>query len=143
MLEIRHGRRMQGYSVRFDAATKVRVQHHIEQLRGIFEKLEVEQDKREALFNRLNELQKEVDRERTRFDAYAALAVEVAGVIGDAVEKSKVLDVLNAIAKVIWGSKKEEETKRLPAPSTPKRIEAPRVPTPSVRKGDMDDEIPF
>ena len=145
MLLIRRGRRVQGYSVRFDAATKVKVQHHIGQLRGIFDKLEVEQDKREALFNRLNELQKEVDRDRTRFDAFAALAVEAAGVVGELVEKSKVLDLLNAIARIIWGTKKDEETKRLPAPTPPKRIEPPRrAPTLAPKtNGDLDDEIPF
>ena len=112
---------MQGYSVQFDAATKVKVQHHIEQLRGIFDKLEIEQEKREALVDRLNELQKEVDRDRTRFDAYAALVVEVAGVVGETVERSKVLDVLNAIARVIWGTKKDQDTKRLPS-APPKRL---------------------
>jgi hypothetical protein len=101
------------------------VQHHIEQLRGIFDKLEIEQEKREALVDRLNELQKEVDRDRTRFDAYAALVVEVAGVVGETVERSKVLDVLNAIARVIWGTKKDQDTKRLPS-APPKRLESVR-----------------
>jgi hypothetical protein len=143
MLLIRHGRRVQGYSVQFDAATKVKVKHHIGQLREIFEKLEVEEDKRDALRSKLNALQEEVDRERTRFDVYAALAVEAAGVVGESVEKSKVLDVLNAIARVIWGTKKEQEIKRLPTPTPPKRIEPPRAPKPAPKKGDMDDEIPF
>jgi hypothetical protein len=145
MLLIRHGRRVQGYSVRFDSTTKIKVQHHIQQIRDIFEKLEVEQDKREALFSRLNNLQKEVDRERTRFDAFAALAIETAGIVGEVVEKTLVLKLLDGIAKVMWGSMKEEQTKQLPAPTTPKRIEPPRppAPKPARRKGDMDDEIPF
>ncbi|MEJ0077013.1 MAG: hypothetical protein WDO17_16520 [Alphaproteobacteria bacterium] len=83
------GRRVQGYSVQFDATTKLKVQHHIEQLREIFGKLEIEQDKRDSLFNKLTELQHEVDRDRTRFDVYAALAVEAAGVVGESVEKRK------------------------------------------------------
>jgi hypothetical protein len=143
MLEIRHGRRVQGYSVRFDAATKVKVQHHIEQLRRIFEKLEIEIDKREALFDRLNELQKEVDRDRTRFDTYAALAIEAAGVVGDVVEKSNILKLLDSIAKVFWGSRKEEQSKRRPAPAPPKRIEAPRALRLTPKKCDLNDEIPF
>lgn len=140
-LLIRRGRRVQGYSVQFDAATKVKVQHHIEQIRGIFDKLEVEHDKKESLFEKLNELQKEVDSDRTRFDAYAAVVVETAGVLGESVERSRVLDVLNAIARIIWGTKKEQETRRLPAPTPPKRIEPPRAP--ESKKGDLDDEIPF
>jgi hypothetical protein len=144
VLLIRHGRRVQGYSVQFDATTKLKVQHHIQQLRDIFDKLEVEQVKRDTLFNKLNELQSEVDRDRTRFDAFAALAVEADGVMGESIEKSKVLDVRNAIARVIWGTKKEQETKRLPPPTPQKRIEPPRAPKPAPKKkGDMDDEIPF
>jgi hypothetical protein len=133
-LEIRHGRRIQGYSVHFDAPTKLKVQHHIEQLRDIFGKIDVEQRKKEALLGKLNELQGEVDRERTRFDVYAALVVEVAGVIGQSVEKTKVLEVIDAIGRVMWGSKKEE-TKRISPPTTPKRIGPPR--------DDLNDEIPF
>lgn len=148
-LLIRHGRRVQGYSVRLDQAAKVKVQHHLEQLRGIFEKLEVEQKKKDALFNKLNDLQQEVDRQRTRFDAFAALAIETAGVVGEVVEKTQLLKILDSIAKVMWGLKTEEETKRLPAPTAPKRIEAPkRAETPRVKKstpskGDVEDEIPF
>jgi hypothetical protein len=142
ILEIRRGRRVQGYSVQFDTATKVRVQHHLEQLRGIFDSLEVEQDKRESLLDKLNKLQQEVDRERTRFDIYAALVVEAAGVVGDAIEKSKVLDLLNAIGRVMWNTK-DAQAKRLPVPTAPKRIEPPRPSKPAPKKGDLDDEIPF
>jgi hypothetical protein len=138
MLEIRHGRRVQGYSVRFDTASRAKVQHHLQQLRDIFEKLELEIDKKEKLFDKLNALQKEVDRERTPYDSYAALTVETAGVVGDVVEKSRILDLFDAIGRVIWGAKKEQETKRLPAPAPQKRIEPPKV-----KRGDMDDEIPF
>jgi hypothetical protein len=146
MLLIRRGKRTQGYSVRFDTATRSKVQHHIEQLRTIFDKLEIELDRREALFDKLNGLQKEVDRDRTRFDVYAALAVEAAGVVGDSVDKSKILEVLNAIARVMWGTKKDQDTKRLPPPNPPKRLEAPRRPqiprSPKGRNED-DEEIPF
>jgi hypothetical protein len=111
--------------------------------------LEVEQNKKEALFERLNELQMEMDRERTRFDTFAALAIETAGVVGDVVEKTHVLKILDSIAKVLWGLKTEEETRRLPAPTAPKRIEVPKRVELSLAKksgrnrNDMDDEIPF
>lgn len=148
-LEIRHGRRLQGYSVSFDLATKEHVKHHIGKLRDIFEKLEVEEKKREALLGKLTDLQSEVDRNRTRFDAYAALMIEAAGVMGAAVEKSGALHLLNAIARVIHGAKVEEETKQLPAPKPPRQIEPPRAPAPSKKSkprdfsADPDDEIPF
>jgi hypothetical protein len=136
ILEIRHGRRVQGYSVRFDETTKEKVRHHLKQLRGIFDKLEVDESKREVLFEKLNELEQEVDRDRTRFDRFADLAIETAGVIGEAAERSKVLNVLDAIARVFWGAKTEEK-KRLPPPVPPKRI------APPPKRDDMNDEIPF
>ncbi len=37
ILEIRNGRRVQGYSVQFDAVTKEKARHHVNQLRSIFD----------------------------------------------------------------------------------------------------------
>lgn len=146
-LEIRHGMRLRANSVRINDATRQKVQHHIGNLRDIFNGLEdIEDRKREALLARLNELQHEVDRDRTRFDSFAALAVETAGVVGDAVEKSRVLQVLNAIARALWGAKEEDANKQLPPPAKPKQIEPPRVPKPTPQRdfsADPDDEIPF
>lgn len=139
-LEIRHGRRVQGYSVRFDTATRAKVHHLLQQIRSIFGKIEVDETKREALLERLEALEKEVDRSRTRFDAYAALAIEVANVAGQVVDRSKLLDVLEGIARLFGIAKKEEANHRLPPPRKPKQIEH--------RKGSndssvMDDDIPF
>lgn len=147
ILKIRHGRRVQGYSVAFDAPTKKKIHHLLTQVREIFTKLEVDEKKRDALFSRLNHLQEEIDRNRTRFDSYAALSIEVAEVAGDMVEKSKILDLLNAVARVFGTAKKEEEqTKKLPPYTPPKQIEdkTPKVAArPASKRGDMDDEIPF
>lgn len=106
--------------------------------------LEVEQKKREALFSKLNDLQEEIDRDRSRFDTYAALAIETAGVLGETVDKSRVLALLDAIARVFWGAKSERETKRIPPPTLPKRLEPPSAPGGLKRKVDgLDDDIPF
>jgi hypothetical protein len=144
-LEIRHGRRLQGYSVSFDPATKEKLRHHIAQIRTIFDSLKIGDDRKEALFQKLNALEAEIDRHRTRFDAYAALVIETAGVMGEAVERSRVLRVLDLIAKVIWGAKAEEEAKQLPPMSKPKQIEPPRAPKPRAPTDfiNPDDEIPF
>jgi hypothetical protein len=125
MLEIRHGRRLQRHSIRFNSATKEKVRHHVKQLRTIFDHLEVDEKKREALFDKLNELEQEVDRNRTRIDSLAALTIEVSDVLGEAVEKTKVLDILDHIAKVFWGAKSTDENRRLPPPPRQKRLEPP------------------
>jgi hypothetical protein len=136
-LEIRHGRRVQGHSVRFDASTKAKLHHLLEQVQEIFQRIEVKEAKREALLSRLSDLNAEIDRNRTRFDAYAALAIEVADVTGDVVERSKVLEVLNAVARLFGTAKKEEGARRLPSPSKPKQIEHRK------QAQIEDDDIPF
>jgi len=67
-LQIRHARRAQGYSVRFDAKTKRIVTHHLEQVREIILKLEVDDWKKESLLACLNNLQAEVDKDRSRYE---------------------------------------------------------------------------
>jgi hypothetical protein len=120
-LKIRNARRVQGYSAQLNIATRQKLNHHIEQLREIFLKLEVDEKKREALLSRLVELQKEVDRDRTRFDSYAALVMEAADTTGEAIERSRVRSLLDSIGRVIWGAKKEEEElRRLPPRTEPK-----------------------
>jgi hypothetical protein len=106
----------------------------------LFNKLEVEEGKREKLIARLNDLQDEVNLKRTPFDRLAALSIEVASVVGDVVEKSKVLDLLEAVSRVFWGAQTERQ-KRLPPPERPKQIEPPK---PKIEKRiQEDDDIPF
>jgi hypothetical protein len=137
MLRIRRSQRRQGYSVQFDDVAKTKVHHHLDQVLEIFNKLEVDDHKREKLISRLNDLQNEVNQPRTRFDRFAALSIEVASVVGELVDKSKVLDLLDAVARVFWNAQTEKQ-KQLPAPKQP-RLEPPKpkLPKPS------DDDIPF
>jgi hypothetical protein len=138
-LKIRNARRIQGYSVQLDTVTRAKITHHIQQLRDIFQKLEIDEKKKEALLKVLNDLQTEVDRNRTRFDIFASLIMAVADTASEAIERSQVRALLDSIARVIWGVKKDEETRRLPSRAEPKQIEPPRA---SKRRG-ADDEIPF
>ena len=144
VLRIRKSQRRQGYSVQFDETAKRKVHHHLDQVLEIFNKLEVEDGKREKLISRLNDLQSEVNQPRTRFDRFAALSMEVSGVVGDTVERSKVIEILDAIARVFWGAQTEKQ-KQLPSPKQPKTIEPPRpkIGTAKAPLSEMDDDIPF
>jgi hypothetical protein len=139
-LLIRKSQRDQGYSVRFDEKARLKIHHHLDQVMDIFQKLEIEDTKREKLISRLNVLQGEVDQPRTRFDRFAALTMEVSGVIGNAVERSKILDILDSVYRLLYGAQTEKQ-KQLPAPKEQKRIEPPRPK--KEKKSDADDEIPF
>lgn len=137
-LQIRQSRRNKGYSVRFDTATKQKIRHHVEQVRGVIQKLEVEQPKKENLLKQLDAFLAEVDRDRTRFEAWGAVVIDAAEVLGDAAERAEpARKWIDSISRLIWGAKMDEdEAKRLPAPREVKQIEPPR-------KSNMDNEIPF
>jgi len=151
-LLIRHGLRVQGYSVALDSATKQKIGHHLAKIREIVNKLEVSDEKREALYSKIEALQLEVDRDRTRLDAYADLVIEAAAAVGESVEKLEpIRKWFDSIARLLWNAR-TEETKQLPAPQQKKQIEPPRaeVQRPLVQsdfgsapRDDMNDEIPF
>jgi hypothetical protein len=138
MLRIRRSQRRQGYSVQFDETAKRKIRHHLEQVLEIFNKLEVDDRKREKLIEKLDDLRSEVNQHRTRFDRFAALTIEVASVVGEAVDKSKLLELLDSVGRVFWGAQTEKQ-KQLPAPKQPK-LEPPK---PKIDPPKADDDIPF
>lgn len=139
-LQIRHARRSKGYSVKFDAKTKLVIAHHLAQIREIIIVLEVDDWKKESLLNCLNNLQIEVDKDRSGYEVLGAFVIESAGILGEAAEKLEpIRKIIDSVAGLVWGTKHAEQTPRLSAPSTPKQIPAPK--TKPLK--DFDDEIPF
>jgi len=138
-LRIRHARRAQGFSARFDGTARTKIHHFIAQIREFLQRLELDVDRKESLLDKLNIFSKEVDRDRTRLEAWGNLTIAIAGVVGEATEKLLPLrNLIDSIARVIWGTQSDSKP-MLPAPSAQKRIEPPNVISPK----DADDEIPF
>jgi hypothetical protein len=148
-LQIRRARRDSRYVVKLGTKTRSVLNHHIMQIREIILRLEVEDWKREALLDRLNDLQSEVDRDRFRYQILAAFTIEAAGVLGEAADRMEpVRQFIDSISGLIWGTKHAEQTKSLPAPPPRKQIPPPpkssaRKPEPRLTRDEMDDEIPF
>ncbi len=149
-LQIRRARRDSRYVVRLDAKTRSVLNHHIAQIREIIQQLEVDDWKREALLDRLNDLQAEVDRDRFRYQILAAFTIEAAGVLGQAAQHmNPVRKFIESVSGLIWGSKHADQTKSLPAPAPRKQIPPPqksaepRGPQPPFARSEMDAEIPF
>ncbi len=141
-LRIRNTRRTQGFSVKFDGAAKTKIHHFINQMRDFLLKLELSPERREPLIAKLNSFASEVDRDRTRLEAWGNFTIEVAGVMGDAAEKLEpIRKWVDSISRLIWGARAEEKP-MLPAPQERKRIEPPK-PQKSSRRDELDDEIPF
>jgi hypothetical protein len=143
-INIRRARRKSGHSVKLDPAAKVKLRHHLSQIRETVDKFtDVPAEKREAFYKKINALQEEIDRDRTRYEALAALAIEAAGAFGDAVDASKVTKILDSISRVFWSAKQNEPAKRLPAPEQQKLLTS-HTESPSYISSDTaDDEMSF
>ena len=144
-IQLKHARRTCLYSVAFDPKTKAIIRHHLTQIKEIVDKLDVPEKKRNALYRKISALENEVDRDRTRFDAFMALFLESSNATGKAAENLKPLtDRIREISDIFGKAKAEEDehTPALPSPDERKRNEPPRR-LPPARTGTLDDEIPF
>lgn len=147
-LRLRLGARVKQYSVAFDAAAKLKLRHLLEEFRGIVDKLEISVAKKDRLHARINALQAEVERERTRYEAFAALMIEAADDVGEAARRLEpVVQLAERIAGVFGGAKRTEDAQvQLPKPEEKKRIEGPASKNgkkSSAFDKSFDDEIPF
>jgi hypothetical protein len=117
---------------------KTQIGGHLAAIRKIvFEADHLPESKRDALIRRIDNLQHEVDRDRTRTEAAMALWLELTSAISKgATNLDPAIDRLSRIVKVLSLSKDESETKALNGPPKPKQIAPPGA-------SKADDEIPF
>jgi hypothetical protein len=147
-IRLRRAERLKVNSVKLDAATKVKLRHLITQIRETVDKLEVSVAKKEKLYARLSDLESEINRDRTRYEAYAALMIEACDDAGEAVKRLEPLvRAVERVGAAIGVAKRAEDAQaRLPAPPEQKRIEQkPTSPKSTGKPFDrqLDDEIPF
>jgi hypothetical protein len=111
-VKIRRGRRVKGYSVVLDTTTKEKVRHLIAQIKNIVDKLEVDIRKKEALYYRITALSDEVDRDRTKYDVYAGLAIEISNTGGKVARNLRPASrLLDAIGKLFGMAQDAEASK--------------------------------
>jgi len=115
---------------------KTQIGGHLTAMRKIvFEADHLAQMKRDALIRRIDNLQHEVDRDRTRTEAAMALWLELTSAISKgATNLDPAIDRLERIVKVLSLSRDESETKAITGPPKPKQIAPPKA---------DEDEIPF
>jgi hypothetical protein len=115
----------------------------LNQIKNIVDEVELDDRKKEALYSKINALADEFDRDRTHVQAFGALVIEMAGIVGEAANKMEpARKLLDSIARVFGVAKSHEDANlQLPPHHEPKKIEPPhkRLPAP---KPD-DDDIPF
>jgi hypothetical protein len=127
---------------------KTQIGGHLTAIRKIVSEADVSENKRDAIFRRINNLQEEVDRDRTRTEAALALWFDVTNAISKGAKNlDPAIKRVERIMRVLAEAKDENEQKALIAPQPKKRIAAPTTaPEPSStepRKKADSDEIPF
>jgi hypothetical protein len=141
--QIRSNRKSRRFSVALSRSDRDKISHHVVQLRNIIVGSSLSIEKREAILDRLNELQKEIDRDRSRMDRFADFMSRLAAVSKDFAQEGAEpwWKWAEAILEILGKAKnKEDDQLKLPAPKERKRIEGPK--TPSENK-ELDDDIPF
>jgi hypothetical protein len=124
-----------------DATARQTIHALINAIREKLNELTLPEKKRESLFNKLNSFAAEVDRNRTRPEAFFAFAVEFARA------GREVNAELNPLQQTIdrvfdWLERSKKLWDALPSWNERKKIEGPpkRLPQPL---NDVDDDIPF
>lgn len=154
-IKVRHSQRVRKASVHLEGGAREKIRELINKIKLTIEAIDIPLARKEALMSRLNAFAAEVDKDRTRFEAFAAMMIEAAGVVGKVEKKLRpIRGWIDSIAKLLHEARALEDSHpRLPAPD--KRIEAPqkRLAPPSgdlwasqtrpPKGGDLDDEIPF
>jgi hypothetical protein len=136
--------RARQYSVELDAAAKLKLQHLVQEIRQTIDRLDVSMAKKEKLYTRLNALQAEIDRKRTKLEAFGALMIEASGDVGESAKRLEPLVRLVERVGVAIGIAKQTEDAQ---PRLPPRKERKQIGKSKSSKGPSeikwDDEIPF
>ena len=127
-----------------DAATRRGIHALIEALRERLNELKLPEGKRESLFGKLNAFAAEVDRNRTRTEAFYAFAVETARTAKTINDDIKPFQ--QTIDRIFdWIDKAKQLKDALPPWGERKKIEGPpkQIEPPKSLADTLDDDIPF
>lgn len=145
-IKIGHARRKRKYSVALSSPEKEKIRHYIAKIKLLVDESELSTEKKAVIYKRLSDLELEVDRDRTRFEAIADGFRGIARLSRDFEREGAQpwFKWAQLIFGVVDEAKEKEETAQLPAPEERRKLEPPRKEPPSVKRSDdLDDEIPF
>lgn len=129
-----------------DAPAREAIHKFIEAIREKLNQLSLSENKREALFNKLNAFAAEIDLNRTRTESFFAFVVETGRVARDFdAELKPFKELKQTIDRVLdWLDKAKKWADALPPWSERKKIEAPPRQLPNPKGGSsFDDDVPF
>lgn len=136
-------RRNQENSATLNSPTKQKIRHFADRIKEVIDNLHIESWRKDVLYARLNAFVSELDRTRTRLDAFGSLVVDLAGYAGKAATKAK--PAIDAITKLIGSARQAEFSDPLMITNQPRRLisgSPPNQPQP-MQADSSEPEIPF
>ena len=98
--------------------------------------------KKDDIYDKINALQSEVDRSKTRLDAFHSRWLDVTNAAGEGAENLEpVVKLLGHVMRIFGRAKTEHDVGKLPPPDVPQKLPSPATDQPP--QADLDDEIPF
>jgi hypothetical protein len=137
-VQIHNARGEYQFSVALDPADKNKIRHFVQQIKEIIDNSPLDQSKKEKLFNLINKFLAEVDRDRTSWQAFAAMVIAISHLGGDAAKELEPLrKFIDSISRLLGRAKEfEDSAPQLPPPTIPRKLPPPEKP-------ESDEEIPF
>jgi hypothetical protein len=133
-------------SVFLDAATKLKMRHHLNQVRAMVDEAAISADKKDSLYRCISALEIEIDRDRTRMQAFYDLFIKTCTVAGEGAKAAEpLIQAVERLGAAVGIAQESAVRPRLPAPET-KKIEDKTRKEKSNQNGfdkALDDEIPF
>lgn len=147
-IRLRSATRSKKASVGLQQNDKIKIKHHIEQIKKCIGEADLPEEKEDRLLDKLNDFALEVEKNRTGLAAAMAVWIALCDGIGQGFEKLEpARRWIDSIAAVMGKAKADEDAARprIPAPREAKRLEPPRrsLPKPEPRSDALDDDIPF
>jgi hypothetical protein len=120
-------RKINGTTFRIATNFKAQIGGHLNAIRNIVEKSDhLSEDKRDAIFARIEKLQAEVNRDRTKSEVVVGLWLDITSAISNGAKNlDPAIDRLERIMKILGVARDDDATARLPAPQEPKQIPPP------------------
>ncbi|MGR0184097.1 hypothetical protein [Azospirillum aestuarii] len=117
---------------------RVEIHNRLNQIRSYIESSPLDEKKKDAIYSKIAALQAEVDKSKTRLDAFLSVQLDITAAIGKGAESLEpVVKLLDSVKKIFSRAKDENEQAALEKPQERRLIEGPK------RDQEVDDEIPF
>ena len=147
-IKISNQMKNRGIYIYLDSNEKEKIRFFVSQIKSILDKSSLDENKKEQLFDKINEFIKELDKDRTALQACSDFIVSCATIAGTSFEVLEPAWKWFCKLAELFGAKAEQAATKLPRSTRRPQIEGPKDRLPKQQQNhrtqsSMDDDIPF